>query len=35
MTKVFEKAGSYNIKVRMEFDDQQQVEQSFLFKVRK
>ena len=34
ITKVFEKTGSYNIKVRMEFDDQQQVEQSYLFKVR-
>lgn len=34
MVKSFEKAGSYTIKVRMEFEDQQQVEQTLLFKVR-
>lgn len=34
MTKVFAKAGTYNVKVRMEFEDQQQVEQTFLIKVR-
>lgn len=35
MTKTFEKTGDYTIRVRMEFDDQQQVEQSFPFRVRK
>lgn len=35
MTKTFEKAGEYTIRVSMEFEDQQQVEQSFPFRVRK
>lgn len=34
MSKTFEEKGLYNIKVNIDFDDEQSVEQSILFKVR-